>query len=266
MSSAASSSFEIIQQGRKINFTDERLRELNAQLESETLENRLRWCWENLPKEGLVQVSAFGATGMVIIDALQRLGLTCPTIFLDTLHHFSETLEHIQTVQARYMLDLRVYCCADASSREEFERRFGSRLWENEPSRYDHLVKIEPLERALDELRVKAWLTGRRKDQQGERCKLPILERDDSDGRLKINPLADWSLAQVWRYLLENLVPYNPLYDLGYKSIGDVDTTKPVPPEAPERAGRFYQNQGIKTECGIHTRQRKTVIATETCR
>jgi len=243
--------------------SEDRLRELNDQLEGQTLEERLRWCWEMLPNESLVQVSAFGASGMVIIDALARLGLTCTTIFLDTLHHFPETLDHVKEVKVQYNLDLRTYRCAKASSRSDFEKRFGSeRMWETDPTQYDYLVKVEPLERALDDFGVEAWITGRRRDQDGDRASLPILQRDESDGRLKINPVADWSLAKIWRYLLDNKVPYNKLYDQGYKSIGDVVTTRSVAAHEAERSGRFYQNNGLKTECGIHTRPQKNVCST----
>jgi len=239
--------------------SDGQLTQLNDRLESMSLDERLRWCWEMLPNESLIQVSAFGASGMVIIDALSRLGLTCPTIFLDTLHHFPETIEHVQNVNKQYKLDLRTYHCSKASTREDFEKRFNNdRMWESDPIKYDYLVKVEPLERALDDFGVEAWITGRRRDQAGDRTSLSIIQRDQSDGRLKINPVADWSLSQVWRYLLANHVPYNKLYDLGYKSIGDCVTTRAVAPGEPERSGRFYQNNGLKTECGIHTRVSST--------
>ena len=111
---------------------------------------------------------------------------------------------------------------------------------------------MEPLERALRELKVRAWITGRRRDQGGSRANVEVLEFD-VDGRLKVNVLASWSWEDVWQYIHDNKVPYNPLYDQSYKSIGDYHSTRPVEADGDERSGRFY-HQEEKTECGIHNR------------
>jgi phosphoadenosine phosphosulfate reductase len=94
-----------------------------------------------------------------------------------------------------------------------------------------------------------AWLNGRRRSQGGARASLPFFEFD-VDGRLKVNPLANWTYDQTWEYIREHNVPYNPLHDQGYKSIGDKMTTFPVGENEPERAGRWQGSS--KTECGIH--------------
>ncbi|MEO0770686.1 MAG: phosphoadenylyl-sulfate reductase, partial [Cyanobacteria bacterium J06649_4] len=111
------------------------------------------------------------------------------------------------------------------------------------------LTKVEPLQRALKDLNVNAWITGRRRDQSQTRQDLPIFERD-AEGRLKINPLAHWTKKEVWAYIVEQGVLYNSLHDQGYTSIGDEPLTTPTAANEDERAGRW---RGIeKTECGIH--------------
>jgi len=128
-------------------------------------------------------------------------------------------------------------------------------MWITQPTRFEYLTKVGPLERALSELGVGAWITGRRRDQGGLRSDLQILELDPADGRLKVNPLAHWTLQEVWAYLKREGVPYNPLYDQSYTSIGDsVTTSTNVDIAKGERSGRFFQFDGQKTECGIHTR------------
>lgn len=137
------------------------------------------------------------------------------------------------------------------ANRAEFEQVHGSDLWQTDPSAYDYLAKIEPTFRALHDLDVKVWITGRRRSQGDERTKLEVIEVA-RDGRIKINPLCHWSWAQTLAYAQDNGIKYNPLIDRGYKSVGDVMTTVPVDPNSPERAGR-WTGQG-KTECGMHNR------------
>ena len=197
----------------------------------------------------LLQSTSFGATGMVIIDMLHKLNIELPVLFIDTLHHFPETLEHAEASREHYGFELKVYRCKDAQTQPEFESKYGAELWKLESEKYDQLVKVEPQKRALRELDTFAWINGRRRSQGGERSSLAILEFD-VDGRLKINPLATWTFDQVWNYIHDNNVPYNRLHDQGYKSIGDKMTTFPVGESEDERAGRWQGSS--KTECGIH--------------
>jgi len=241
-------------------FTTEYLAQMNEVLSQQSLEAVLEWCCTALPE--LVQVTSFGSTGMVIIHALHKLNKKMPTIFLDTLYHFEETIEHAKETQKKYGLDLHWYHCKLASTRAEFERIFQSTdLWISNPHKYEQLTKVEPLERALDELKVSSWISGRRRDQGGMRNELQILEIDEVDGRLKVNPLAYWSKDEIWSYLRREGVPYNPLFDKSYTSIGDSVTTKQnADPNQGERAGRFYQFGAAKTECGIHNRKKPQVV------
>jgi len=244
-------------------FTTEYLQQMNQILSQQSLESVLEWCSSSLPN--FVQVTSFGSTVMVVIHALHKLGIKLPTIFLDTLYHFEETLEHARQVEKEYGLEVHWYRCKLASTRADFERIFKSDdMWISNPHKYEQLTKVEPLERALDELKVGAWMSGRRRDQGGLRNDLQILEIDEIDGRLKVNPLAFWTKDEVWAYLKREGVPYNPLFDKSYTSVGDsVTTIKNDDPNQGERAGRFHQFSGEKTECGIHTRKRASPLQTD---
>ena len=180
-------------------------------------------------------------------------------IFLDTLYHFDETLALVERVRARYPnVKLHVYKPKNAASAAEFEAKYGAKLWETDDERYDWLAKVEPSRRAYLELNVRAVLTGRRRSQGGQRGSLDILEFEDgddgSDGGntpvLKVNPLANWSFAQVRAYIDQHKVPYNTLLDQGYSSVGDWHSTQPTRPGEGERSGRW--SGSAKTECGIH--------------
>lgn len=222
---------------------------LNQQFESAHPIKILRWSTQNIPV-GLVQASAFNVDDLVITDILYReLRQSTPIIFLDTLFHFPETIELVEKAIAHYSLNLNVYKTPDTTSREEFAAKFGDRLWERDILRFHEITKIEPLNRGLNELNTTAWITGRRRDQANTRADMPIFERD-SQGRLKINPIATWTRKETWAYVFEHHVLYNPLHDRGYPSIGDEPITTPVQAGEDERAGRWRGTE--KTECGIH--------------
>jgi len=236
----------------------ETVEHLNSNLKD--LDDVLTWAHKRLGSEGkLVQVTSFGASGMVILHRMMELGLLgdIPTASLDTLHLFPETYDFIERVKEKYpSMSLRRYTPRGLDARAAFVESHGEDLWRSNPDEYDHLVKVEPLQRALDELNPSAWITGRRGTQGSERAELPIFEVDHDDPtRVKINPLAHWSYDEVWEYIRKNDIPYNPLHDRGYKSIGDVQTTRPVARDADERSGRFLGLEG-KTECGLHSRNR----------
>ena len=227
------------------------LERLNEQFSQSHPKSILLWCLENMP-EGLVQTTAFGISGMVIMDLLYR-DLNpyppVPVIFLDTLHHFAETLELVQRSQDYYNLDLKIYRPAQLETRQSFARQHGDRLWETHVDQFHQITKVEPLQRAFNELQVQSWITGRRRDQSNTRSQLPIFERDSAQ-RIKVNPLANWTNREVWKYVMENHVPYNVLHDQGYGSIGDEPLTTPIQSGEHEREGR-WRGTG-KTECGIH--------------
>ncbi|MCJ1395369.1 hypothetical protein MMC18_008253 [Xylographa bjoerkii] len=238
-------------------FTKPHLRFLNRQLQNLEPQDILRWCITTLP--GLFQTTAFGLTGLVTLDMLSKMKIPRPqqvdVIFLDTLHHFSETLALIDRVRDRYpLVNIHVYKPAGISSPEQFAQQYGEMLWESNDQLYDWAAKVEPAQRAYRELQVNAILTGRRRSQGGRRGDLDIIEVDEA-GLIKINPLANWSFQQVQDYIKANNVPYNDLLDQGYRSVGDWHSTQPVQAGEDERAGRWKGQQ--KTECGIHNPRSK---------
>jgi phosphoadenosine phosphosulfate reductase len=204
----------------------------------------------------LYQTTAFGLTGLVTLDMLSKLApdQDVPLIFLDTLHHFPETLQLVDRVRERYpRVRLHVYRPQGASTAAEFATRHGPELWARDEDRYDALAKVEPAARAYADLQARAVLTGRRRSQGGARGSLDVLEADEDGGVVKVNPLANWTFAQVKAYVDEHGVPYNALLDRGYKSVGDWHSTQPVAEGEDERAGRWKGRE--KTECGIHNKK-----------
>jgi phosphoadenosine phosphosulfate reductase len=224
---------------------------LNRQFEKAGPKKILAWCVSNIPI-GLVQTSAFNIDDLVITDLLYwqlKPNPKVPVIFLDTLHHFPETLELVAKTEYVYDLDLRTYKIPGVDSRQAFAAKYGEALWEKDIEQFHYLTKIEPLQRALTELNTVAWITGRRRDQSPTRADMPIFEWD-RQGRLKVNPLAYWTRPESWAYAYEHDLIYNPLHDRGYPSIGDEPLTTKVQEGESERGGRWRGRH--KTECGIH--------------
>ncbi len=227
------------------------LDELNQQFENAHPREILAWCVENVPT-GLVQTSAFNVDDILITDIFYRELKPVnpvPVIFLDTLFHFPQTLELLAKAKDIYNLNLQVYKTLEANSRDEFKAKFGDELWNTDITKFHQITKIEPLQRGLDELNTVAWITGRRRDQAVTRSDMPVFELD-KQGKLKINPLTNWTRNQTWAYTSEHNMIYNPLHDQGYPSIGDEPITTPIKEGEDERAGR-WRGSG-KTECGIH--------------
>lgn len=203
----------------------------------------IEWTVKTVEPGRLVVSTSFGPAGMVNLHMLAEIAPEVPVVFIDTLYHFKETLEHADLVARHYGLDVRYF--RPAETREDFEREHGERLWERDLDRFHHLTKVEPMERALEG--VKGWITGRRRDQSVTRAHMPIVEIGD---RIKVNPVAAWGRGDVWRFILDNDIPYNPLHDMGYASIGDEPLTTPVHLGEDERAGRWRGQ--ARVECGLH--------------
>ncbi|KAJ3061164.1 hypothetical protein HK102_009214 [Quaeritorhiza haematococci] len=231
----------------------------------------LTWALISLPN--LYQTTAFGLSGLVILDMMSKITKELkrppvPLIFLDTLYHFQETLDLATRASTKYSVPLLTYKPKDTPTVSAFESKHGPKLFETSPEIYDFLAKVEPAQRAYAELNVQAVITGRRRSQKGAREAIPILEIDSTGGGeedqgvkndgngsrpsiiFKLNPLAYWNFDQVWNHIREHNVPYNPLIDKGYKSIGDWHSTKVPSSGDGERDGRWQGSQ--KTECGLH--------------
>lgn len=209
-----------------------------------------------IPQTG--QTSALGLSGLVILDMLERQEIHLPLVFIDTLHHFPQTLELLEKVDDKYQLRstkrLHIFKPAHCATEAMFAQKYGDFLWQSDEDRYDYLVKAEPARRAYEDLALSAVITGRRRAQGAARSALPIIEVDELNGILKVNPLHNWSFDQVKDYIDSHDVPYNELLDLGYRSVGDYHSTEPVKEGEDERAGRWRGK--TKTECGIHETSR----------
>lgn len=218
---------------------------LNRCFEDRLLEDLLTWSLTTFGDK-LVQVTSFGPGGMVLLDHLAKLSPGLKVITLDTDFLFEETYALREQVQRRYpiQLEIRKSTLTPATQAE----RHGPALWQSNPDHCCHLRKVVPLRQALTGF--SAWMTGLRRDQSPTRATLPLMAWDDSYDLVKLNPLATWTRSQVWTYLLANNVPYNPLHDRGYGSIGCTHCTQATPASSDERAGRWSDQQ--KTECGIH--------------
>ncbi|PHH65764.1 hypothetical protein CDD81_1491 [Ophiocordyceps australis] len=242
----------------KVSLTKEHIDFLNEQMEPMHPMDILRFCKVMFPN--LYQSTAFGLTGLVTMDMLSKIQQENPNsktvhlIFLDTLYHFSETYELIDRVRERYPnVPVHIFKPMDVETASEFEATYGAEVWKTADEMYDWLVKVEPLQRAFDQLQVAAVLNGRRRSQGAARGSIPIIELDEERGIIKINPMATWSFSQVNDYIRQNNVPYNALLDRGYKSVGDWHSTSPVGEGEDERSGRWKGQ--AKTECGIHNKQ-----------
>ncbi|PHH84889.1 hypothetical protein CDD83_1221 [Cordyceps sp. RAO-2017] len=241
-----------------VSLTREHVDFLNRQMEPMHPVDILRFCKVMFPN--LYQSTAFGLTGLATLDMLSRIHKESPgsrpvdLIFLDTLYHFRETYELVDRVRERYPdTALHVFRPDGVDNVQELEETYGKELYNVSGDLYDWIVKVEPLQRAYDQLQVAAVLNGRRRSQGAARGSIPIIELDDERGIIKINPMATWTFAQVNEYIKEHDVPYNALLDQGYKSIGDWHSTSPVKEGEDERAGRWKGQS--KTECGIHNKK-----------
>lgn len=194
----------------------------------------------------LTFASSFGAEDVVIIDMLSKIKPDIDIFFLDTGLHFQETYDTIERLEERYN---RNFTSVKTNvSLQEQEQRYGKELWKREPDQCCNLRKVEPLQNYLAQ--YQAWITGIRRVQSPTRAYAKKLEWDARFNLTKINPIVDWSDEEVWSYILEHQVPYNPLHDQNYPSIGCAVCTNPVLAGADLRSGRW--GGFAKTECGLH--------------
>jgi len=192
--------------------------------------------------------SSFGAEDVVLVHLAAELRPDFRVFTLDTDFLFPETYTLIDALEQRYRI--KVERTRPRLTPDEQAREFGAALWSREPDQCCNIRKVEPLTKKLSEL--EAWITGIRRDQAPARANARKLDWDAKFGLVKINPLADWKWEQVWEYIRAHEVPYNPLHDQNYPSIGCTYCTRPVKAGEDPRAGRWSGFQ--KTECGLHAK------------
>jgi phosphoadenosine phosphosulfate reductase len=222
------------------------LAELNRAMEVLSAHQRIERAAELLPGEHVL-TSSFGAQSAVMLHLVNTVIPGVPVILLDTGYLFPETYGFIDELTERLELNLKVFR-ADSSAAWQ-ERRFG-KLWNQGLvgiERYNRINKQEPMDRALHELHAGSWFTGLRRAQAKTRSRIAPLEF--KRGRYKVNPLFDWSDKDIGRYLEKHDLPYHPLWQKGYVSIGDWHTTRALAEVDSVEELRFF---GLKRECGLH--------------
>jgi phosphoadenosine phosphosulfate reductase len=220
---------------------------LNQELEPKTPEQILSWAADRY-RGRLTFASGFGMEGCVIIDMVARGALPVDLFTLDTGLLFPETYDLWQRLEARYGVTVRAV--RPEATVDEQAAAEGPALWGSDPDRCCELRKMVPLRRTLEPF--DAWVSAIRRDQTPERADSPVIGWDGKFGLIKINPLVRWTSADVHAYVAAHDVPYNPLHDRGYPSIGCWPCTTAVAPGEDPRAGRWRGRD--KRECGLHLR------------
>lgn len=215
-------------------------------LESATPQEILRWAADRFAPR-FTMATAFGPEGMTIIHMLAEVAPETPIFNLETGYQFKETLELREQVKARYGIEVE-YKQPDTTV-AEYEAAHGGPLYKTNPNQCCFDRKLRVLHEAA--LGMYAWASAIRRDQSSDRAKTPIAGWDRKFQLVKISPLANWSKSDVWSLISTEKIPYNPLHDQGYPSIGCWPCTRAVLAGEDERAGRWSGFQ--KTECGLHT-------------
>lgn len=211
-----------------------------------TAEERVALALKTLPGQHMVS-SSFGAQSAVMLHLVTRQQPDIPVVLIDTGYLFPETYQFVDELREKLALNLKVF--GPSLSGAWQEARHGKR-WEQGLTGledYNQDNKVAPMQRAIDELRVGTWFSGLRRNQSIGRENTPFVE--NSGDRFKVYPIADWSDKDVYDYLKKNDLPYHPLWDKGYVSIGDVHTTKSLAEVDSVEETRFF---GLKRECGLH--------------
>ncbi len=215
----------------------------------------LHWVHETYGNSAGLSCSFGGPGGLVLAHMAYSEGLDIPILFVDTDFLFPETYELKERLEREWGLQIKE--ARSPLTPEEQAERFGDRLWSTDPDRCCQLRKVDPMAQLLEE--VDCWVTALRRDQSPSRANVKRFEVHVTEAGttiLKVNPLVDWTRSDVWTYIVEHNVPYNPLLDIGYASLGCTHcTAKTIGDD--ERSGRWQGK--AKTECGLHTfTQRQT--------
>ena len=226
------------------NWTAEELEQIATELEPQGPEATLRWMVDQF-HPSLYVACSFQQEESVLLDMLHRIEPGIRIFYLDTDVLFDETYETRDRFVERYGFNFERY---HNLTLEEQAEQYGDELWKSDPDSCCGLRKVEPMRRALSS--VDCWAAGVRRGDSSSRSKTPKFGWDKKFNLWKLNPLADWSERDVWNYIREHHLPYNPLHDHGYPSIGCTHCTQPVTPGGSSRDGRWA---GLaKTECGIN--------------
>lgn len=207
----------------------------------------IRWAHERFGN-GLILTSSFGAESALMLHLTVQVVPQIPVVVVDTGYLFPETYQFIETLRERFNLNLKVYQSPISPAWMEATQ---GKLWEvgtaEALNTYDRIRKVEPMQRAIAELGATAWLAGLRSNQTAHRANLRTIEKQN--GVYKVHPILNWTTKDIYDHFKRHDLPYHPLYEQGYKSIGDWHSTRPVTAGMDSRDGRFL---GLKQECGLH--------------
>jgi phosphoadenosine phosphosulfate reductase len=216
----------------------------SREFEDRTPEDLLSWAVDQFPR--ITLACSFGAEDVVLVDMLTKISPTTDIFYLDTHLHFKETYETRDRLEEKY--GIRFIQVEPKLSLEQQAELHGEELWKVDPNQCCGIRKVDPLTGILG--KYDAWITGIRRDQAPTRANARKVEYDVKFGLIKFNPLASWTSDDVWNYIREHDLIYNPLHDQNYPSIGCEKCTRPVLPGEDPRAGRWSGFE--KTECGLH--------------
>ena len=222
------------------------LADANAILKPMTAAERVRWALENLPDQKVL-TSSFGIQSAVMLHLLTSERPDIPVLVVDTGYLFPETYQFIDQLTERLKLNLHVYRAEMSPAWQE--AKFGQ-LWldgEDGIKKYNQINKVEPMQRAMKEHDVKTWFSGLRRSQSSTRSDKGFVELQGD--RVKVLPIVDWDNREIYQYLKEHDLPYHPLWEEGYVSVGDTHTTRKLEAGMSEEETRFF---GISRECGLH--------------
>lgn len=215
-------------------------------LSEQSAEQRVAWALEHLPENHFLS-SSFGIQAAVMLHMMTQQRADIPVVLTDTGYLFPETYQFIEQLTERLSLNLKVY---RAEQSPAWQEALYGKLWEQGEAgikQYNTLNKVEPMNRALQELDAGTWFSGLRRQQSSTRADKPIVEL--SRGTVKVYPIIDWHNRDVYQYLSKFDLPYHPLWEQGYVSMGDVHTTRKLEPGMTEEETRFF---GLNRECGLH--------------
>ncbi len=221
------------------------LADINQQLEALTPSARVEFALSHLPGAHILS-SSFGIQAAVMLHLVTQVKSDIPVVLTDTGYLFPETYRFIDELTERLQLNLKVYRAELSPAWQE--ARFG-KLWETAEGlkQYNHFNKVEPMQRALNDLSASSWFAGLRRSQSSTRTDTPIV--GIQRGVVKINPIVEWSNKDIHYYLKDHNLPYHPLWDQGYVSMGDTHSTRPLSDGMSEEDTRF---NGLGRECGLH--------------
>ena len=227
-------------------YDDARLAEYNRDLASRSAAERVLWALEEFRGHAVLSTS-FGVQAAVMLHLVTRLDPKIPVVFIDTGYLFPETYRFADELTEKLGLNLKVYAPLVTAARQE---AVYGRLWEQGVEgleKYGRMNKVEPMNRALGELGANLWITGLRREHASTREDLPVLKRQNRV--LKLHPIVDWTDRQIGEYLNEHNLPYHPLWEQGYVSVGDTHSTTRFADGMRPEDTRF---NGLKRECGLH--------------